>query len=175
MAKLQREMEGAIREMGCDDGKSRLNARIYQVKERFRMTLEKVYKDKADVFLKHINSVYIMDKEGVKTLIVYVDESIFAAELNAQRELIRLVLLETFKEQVEEFDIRISRGEYRQRHPYTEQEGQPGEQKAVSAPSKRPLDEREEAYISDTVSVIEDARLREAVKRAMTADFQQDD
>lgn len=175
MAKLQREIEHAIREMGGDEGRSRLNARIFQVKDRYRETIEKVYRDKAGAFLKHTNSVYIIDKEGVKTLIVYVDESIFAAELNAQRELIKLMLLENFKEQVEEFEIHVSRREYRNRHPFADYKGENAASAPLTPSVKKELGAHEQAYIDNTVALVEDARLREAMRKAMAADFQQSD
>ncbi len=168
MRKLGNDIDAAIRALGGDSPTARINRRAHQVRDRFRQALESVYGDAAALFLAHTNNVYIMDKDGVRTLIVYVDESIYAADLNAQRELIRLKLLELCEEAVEEFEIYVSRGNYKANHPYltaSEEESEP-------AVASVPLDPNEKSFVSDTVSVIDDEGLRKAVENAMTADLE---
>ena len=58
--------------------------------------------------------------QEVFDLVVYVDNSLVAAELNARRELIRLKYREQFKAVIDIFEIRISRGAYKNKYPFRE-------------------------------------------------------
>lgn len=174
MKKLGTNIPGLLEQMSSQNPTARLNLRINQVRARYRDALEDVYGPNAQLFLDHTNNVYIMDKDGVRTLIVYVDDSIFAAELNAQRELIKLKLLELFGEEVEAFEIGISRGNYKNNHPYApseeEMQGEtPGQDKQARS---IPLDDDERAYVEDATQGIEDPGLRERIQKAMTADLE---
>lgn len=168
MKKVGADITYLIATLAGDDEQARINLRAHQVRERFKRALETVYRDAAPLFLAHTNNVYIMNKDGVRTLIVYVDESIFAAELNAQRELIKLHLLELFGEDIEQFEIHVSRGKYKKNHPYLTEESQ----KADTTTPAVPLNDDEKAFVSDTVSTIEDQKLRESLQKAMTADLE---
>ena len=168
MKKLGDNLAYLVASMAGDDEQARINYRAHQVRSRYRQAIETVYRDTAELFLAHTNNVYIMKKDGVTTLIVYVDESIFAAELNAQRELIKLKLLELFGEQVEEFEIYVSRGNYKQYHPYLDADAEPGT--AAPAPLQ-PLDESETNKVRATSENIEDESVRESFQKAMTADL----
>ena len=168
MRKLGTDLELMIAKLTGDDEQARINLRARQVRDRYKQALETVYKEQAALFLAHTNNVYIMVKDEVKTLIVYVDDSIFAAELNAQRELIRLKLLELFGEQVEQFEIHVSRGKWKGNHPYVL-----NETSAESArPEPVPLDAEEEQRVLQTASKIDHDKIRNALKSAMTADMQ---
>ena len=168
MKKIGADITQLVSSLAGDSEQARINLRANQVRERYKAAIQKTYRDTAPLFLAHTNNVYIMIKDGVRTLIVYVDESIFAAELNAQRELIKLYLLQLFGEDVESFEIHVSRGKYKKNHPYlTESEAED----ATKAPSV-PLNANERAYVSDTVSVVEDDQLRETLRKAMTADLE---
>lgn len=168
MGKLGKDIPEVIRAIGGDSEKARINMRAVEVRARYKEALERVYGSAAQQFLAHTNNVYIMNKEGVRTLIVYVDESIFAAELNAQRELIKLKLLELFGEDIEEFEIYVSRGNYKDNHPYTSESFQEADETAVSVP----LDANEKAQVSNAVSVVDDERLRKSIEKAMTASME---
>lgn len=142
-------------------------ARANRVKQMWRSVVEICCRPNAQAFLDHTNSVYII-REGEgdaqrKVLIVYVDESIFAAELNARREMIKLKLLERFGEEISEFRILISRGKYKENHPYRE--------KTLDylppTPERRPLPPEEVESIRERAEVIEDKRMREALLKAM--------
>ena len=121
MRRIGDNIEGYVASLMGDDEQARINYRAQQVRNRYRLAIESVYRENAELFLSHTNNVYILKKDGVLTLIVYVDESIFAAELNAQRELIKLKLLQLFGEQVEQFEIHVSRGNYKDYHPYADE------------------------------------------------------
>ena len=168
MRKIGADIGSLIATLAGDDEQARINMRANQVRERYRRAIQSVYRETAPLFLAHTNNVYIMKKDGVPTLIVYVDESIFAAELNAQRELIKLRLLELFGEDVEQFEIHVSRGKYKKNHPYLAG----SRETAAEKPASVPLDDTENAYVESTVSTVEDKQLREALQKAMKTDLE---
>ena len=169
MRKLGKEINQTLAAWESSSEEARINLRIRQVRDRYRRAIEEVYKENAQFHLAHTNSVIITAKRGVKTLIVYVDDSIFAAELNAQRELVWLKLLEMFGEEIDDFQIKISsRRKYREMHPYQTETQRESNQLLPSIP----LDDEEKAYVSDTVSHISDKKVRESLQKAMTADLE---
>lgn len=168
MKKLGNDIFAEIGRLMGDDEQAKINFRARQVRERYKAALESVYRDQAPLFLAHTNNVYVMKKRDVKTLIVYVDESIFSAELNAQRELIKLKLLELFGEQIEEFEIYVSREKYKKNHPYLTDDRPESDEKHPPVQ----LDSNEKAYVSTVSATVEDERLREKLKKAMTADME---
>jgi len=168
MRKLNANIPSVLQEIGGDAADSRRIARTFQVHERYKKALEAVYRQNADVMLAHTNSVYIFDKKGVKTLTVYMDESIFAADLNAQRELIQLKLAELFSEHVEKFDIHISRGQYKNRHPFLEETAENRRAKK----KRTPLSKEENQFVEQTVDVVENPILKEKIKKAITANLE---
>ncbi len=168
MRKLGSDIEKLVVRLSPDGDKARINMRARQVRERYKSVLNSVYKAQATLFLEHTNNVYILKKNDVKTLIVYVDDSIFAAELNAQRELIKLKLLELFGEDVEEFVINVSRGAYKKNYPYRMEH----DENKTSHVQTVPLDENEIEHVSNTVSSIEDKKVRESLEKAMKADLE---
>ena len=170
------KLNAAIRnEMGSlarGDDKARLAARIQQVQQRYRQVIEKVYRQNAQIFLDHTNSVYIMNKDGEKVLIVYMDESIYAAELNAQRELIRLHMLQMFNEDIAVFDIHVSRGAYKKKYLYKGKDApDSGDVELARDEVRQTLTTDQEAFIDQTVSGVADEKLRKVIEKAMTADL----
>lgn len=165
MRKLGNDIQLAVAALSGDREQARINLRANQVRARYRDVIRSVYRTTADLFLAHTNNVYIMNKKGVKTLIVYVDESIFAAELNAQRELIKLKLMQLFSEKVEDFEIYVSRGSYKNNHPFTVQDDDVVPQNITPAP----LDTNEKTYVDSVVSNVESQPLRKTLHKAMTA------
>ena len=165
MKKIGQSIEFYLATLSGDKDQARINMRAHQVRDRYKSVIETIYRDTAQLFLEHTNNVYIMTKNGVKTLIVYVDESIFAAELNAQRELIKLKLLEQFNEAVEEFEICISRGRYKNNHPYLLEDEQ--DLKQAYRPAKLDLNETQRVF--DLSSTVDSKELRASFQKAMTA------
>lgn len=165
MRKIGSEIQYTVLQMGASSDAARLNMRIQQVRDRYRAAIESVYRDSAPLHLAHTNNVIIKDRK----LVVFVDDSLFAAELNAQRELIKLTLLELFGEEIDDFQIRTSQWKkYRDLHPYLT-ESNPGSN--GNSPSV-PLDSDEMAHVSNAASHIEDEKLRKAFEKAMTADLE---
>lgn len=134
--------------------------------------IEKVRSQFAEVvdpfILRHVNSVYLLKSksmEGMFDLIVYLDNSTCAAELNARRELIRLKYREKFDTLVDVFEIRISKGKYRESHPFCSEDI---DQQSTVPPSSadKVIDA---ARIEELTEGIEDPALRDSFKRAMAA------
>ena len=103
-------LQNSLRSTAASSELAAKAARANKVKQMWREAV-------VPVFLDHTNAVYIVREGDEKTLIVYVDDSMFAAELNARRELIKLKFLQKFNEEIEEFKILISRGRYKQNYP----------------------------------------------------------
>lgn len=101
-------------------------------------------------------------------LIVYVEDSLIAAEVDARREMIKLKFLELFGEELDGFRIRVSRGKYKLNHPYREEE-KAADQKKVP---REPLSEQQMAQINDELLAVPNERVREALKRAMISDLE---
>lgn len=143
-----------------EDVKKRVlvDRRIKQVHDQFASVVD-------PFILEHTNSVYLLKSKMTEAydLVVYLDNSTCAAELNARRELIRLKYLEQFNVNIDVFEIRISRGRYKEKHPFKDREISTKE-----APIRR-LSEAEESAIDHTVEELPEGRLKESFKKAMTA------
>ena len=112
---------------------------------------------------------FVRRKPPAGELIVYVEDSLIAAEVDARREMIKLKFLELFGEEIDEFRIRVSRGKYKLSHPYRE------EAEKTAAQEKAPrvaLSEARIAQIDEELSTIPDKKVREALKRAMISDLE---
>lgn len=153
-----------------------INRRIQRIHDQFSQVVD-------PFILEHTNSVYLLrhkdtlddsqvNDESNKTesdskvfdLVVYVDNSLVAAELNARRELIRLKYREQFNVSIDVFEIRISRGPYKDKYPFKDQDVIP----QVSTQG-RELSEEETAHISELVEDISDKRIKESFIKAITA------
>ncbi len=116
--------------------------------------------------LKHTNSVYLLKSqtnEGAFDLVVYLDNSTCAAELNARRELLRFEYLDRFGVVVDVFEIRISRGAYKDKHPFVKDD------EPDSGAEEPPLSDQDQAQINEMTAGIENPRLRESFRHAMAA------
>lgn len=136
-----------------------INRRIEQVQKQFAQV--------ADPFiLEHVNSLYLTKSKMVDNaydLVVYVDNSMCAAELNARRELIRLKYRELFDVVVDVFDIRISRNRYRNDHPFV-----PNDDEYAVKPA-RDLTDAECREIDGILAPLPEGPMRDSFERAMKA------
>lgn len=150
-----------------DEQKKRalIDRKIKQVHAQFAACVD-------EFILEHINSVYMtkeeipdsgdVSRETHQILTVYVDNSLVAAELNAQRELIILKYREQFDVKVDRFDIKISRGAYRENYPFKKLQNQKN-----LPPSQ--ADCRRRARDRDVCFGIEDKDIRESFRRVLKA------
>lgn len=151
-----------------DEQKKRalIDRKIKQVHAQFAACVD-------EFILEHINSVYMtkeeipdsgdVSRETHQILTVYVDNSLVAAELNAQRELIILKYREQFDVKVDRSDIKISRGAYRENYPFKKMQNQ------KNLPTSHKLTAEEEREIETCVSGIEDKDIRESFRRVLKA------
>ena len=169
-------------------------ARATQVKRMWKAVVESCAGPSAPYLLDKTNSVYIIrdtsndevsretsgktagkrskatkfkNKSCEKELIVYVEDSIVAAELDARREMMKLKFLELFNEDLGAFRIKISRGRYKLQHPYRENEQN---EKAPLEQARKPLSADKLEEIEQQVASIPNERVREALKKAMISD-----
>lgn len=143
--------------------------------------INQVYKQFEEVvdgkLLKHVNSVYLLtDKQALtpketekedakhlpKKLIIYVDTSICAAEFNARRELIVLKYRELFGITISLFEIRISKGSYKESYPFIDDE----EDKKIQ---EYKLTKEDYELIEEMISTIEQPKLRDSFRKALIA------
>lgn len=163
---IGQEITSCMSRLAGSNNLARYNLRASQVRSRYRRALERVYRDSAALHLAHTNNVFIKKRNGIRMLTVFVDESIFAAELNAQRELVQLYLLELFGEEIDQFEIRTSKwSKYRKHHPYLKD----GSIAVSRHPTNTPLGDEQEAFVAETVSSIQNPQLRSSLLKAMTA------
>lgn len=158
MKKLSLGIKQYISLLGGDESLAKKAHRAAQVRSMWEECVE-------PVFLNHTNSVYIIKEKEDKILIVYVDESIYAAELNARRELIKLKLLQNFGEDISEFRILISRGAYKKNYPYR------NNNKKIPTYQPRKLTEEEKEIISSTSALIDDEKIKKSLEQAMINDW----
>jgi hypothetical protein len=81
--------------------------------------------------------------------------------------LVKLQLFERFGEEIDQFKIIISHGQYKKNHPFASEET-PGEGDVSSVP----LDEAERAEVEAQLAAVADPKLRRAVQEAMVADLE---
>ncbi|MCL1797213.1 MAG: DciA family protein [Eggerthellaceae bacterium] len=161
MKKLSKNIAEFYDEAGKKDPLAKIAQRAAHVRSMWAACVE-------GVVLQHTNSIYIIKEGETKQLIVYVDDSITAAELNARRELIKMKFLQKFQEDIDEFKILISRGNYKKNYPFKENKAPTTKDTARSVP----LDEEEKQHVLELVSLIENPKLRKSVFEAMVADLE---
>lgn len=161
MAKLSSGINTIINQLNGDMSLYKRIKRADQVKEMWAGCVD-------PIFLEHTNSIFIFTEENEKILVVYVDESIFAAELNAQRELIKLKLLQKYNEDVNSFKIYISRGQYKKNYPFKDSQYLPQYNSSIPIP----LNSEEKEKVEEIISCIEDKNLKEKVRKAIVLDLE---
>lgn len=143
-----------------DAGEIRKAQRVAEVRNIWRDLVE-------DIFLEHTNAVYIFKEDDRTQMHVYMDESIYAAELNNRRELIKLNCRERFGEVIDDFHIHISRGKKKMDHPFAESKTNELDKKNPIA-----LSSEEMERVESSCSHIEDENLRHHFEKAMIADLE---
>lgn len=130
--------------------------------------IQKGYDQFAEVvdpfILDHVNSVYLFTSKvdsSAYDLVVYLDNSTCAAELNARRELIRLKYREHFNMIIDVFEIRISRGAYRNTYPFKEGN------KQKDAVFERELTPEDYAQVEEIISPLPEGKLKDSFSRAL--------
>ena len=168
MTSLSSAIRQTLHVAAQDDMLASKAARACKVKQMWQVVIEICCHPHAQVFLNHTNSVYIIRENDLKVLIAYMDESIFAAEINARREMIKLKLLERFGEDIDDFRILISRGAYKKKHLYST-----ADYGSFSVtPPRKPLSSQKIRSIEENASNIENDRVRKSLVKAMISDLE---
>ena len=116
--------------------------------------------------LDHTNAVYIFERDGCKEMHVYVDDSLYAAELNSRRELINMQCRSKYGELIDKFEIHISYGERKKQYPFRQRETD--EDRGTT----QPLSEEQMMLVDKASETIENPALKRAFRQAMIADLQ---
>ncbi len=179
MRKLGKQLDIAFLKMSKGNSAAMIQRRATQVRAEFKEAIEWVYGDYSSIFLKHVNAVYITKKPDQPCrLITYVDESMFAADLNAQREMVKGWINDRFNERIEVFEIHTSRGRYKESHPYLESNADAvssyGRASNGGRISIKKLSEEEVFHVKQTAASLEDEKLKKAFEKAMIADLSRD-
>ncbi len=155
--------------------------RIAEVKHRWRVAVEAVYGDSAQLVLDHTNAVYIMRPEdsddkaaarvpaGKTLLLVYSDDAMVRSDIDARQEFLKMKLNEQ-GEHVEAVAIRASRQGMKTRHPFATAH-RVAEDGALSQSSRvePTLDPALSAELSEQAEAIGSKRLRESILKALKA------
>lgn len=178
MRNLGKQVDMVFLRMAKGDSAAKVHRRAVQVRSEFKEAIEWVYGDYSRTFLKHVNSVYITRKDGEPCkLIVYLDESMFAADLNAQREMVKGWINDSFNESIDVFEIHTSRGRYRNSHPYLDDEEEISTRGVASdgrRVSLRNLSPEEMFHVKQTAESVENEAVKKAFEKAMVADLRRD-
>ena len=150
-------MTQSLEEAGIDTDKVLLARRVAQVQGMWKGLVEQA-------ILDHTNAVYLFTKDGMREMHVYVDDSIFAAELNNRRELLVMHMKQVYGEDVDKLLFHISRGARKSEYPFRNMQAESVEE--------RPLSEREMSEIERVCAGIEDEEIRKAFREAMISDLQ---
>lgn len=160
MAKMSSFFDESIARIpGIDAAEIRKARRVEAVRNMWRGLVDQI-------FLDHTNSVFVFDKDGRREMHVYVDDSLFAAELNAQREIIKWRCLEEYGEAIDDFFIHVSRGAYKDMRPFAAVSDDADKKTALV-----PLSDADMASVEDICSTIQDEKLKKAFKAAMISDL----
>ena len=151
------DMSASLLDADVDQDQVRVLHRVAEVQNMWSQLVE-------EAILEHTNAVYIFNKDGVRQMHVYVDDSIYAAELNNRRELLIMRCNQQFNEHIDQFLIHISKGKRKTTHPF----------KIMSTPPTptKTLTPADLDYINKVCENIENPRVQAAFRNAMISDLQ---
>ena len=136
----------------------------------YKDVIQHIFKQSSTLILDHTNNVIVKKEHGAIIGTIFVDESIYAAELNAHREMIALLFLELGNITLDQVRISVSRGTYKNKHPFTETSQTTDSTQYPDGLYDRKKDtlttEEYNAYLVQ-ISKIEDKRLQIALKDAI--------
>lgn len=160
--------------VNASDEASRKARRAAEVQQAWRAAVERVYKDAAAFVLGHINAVYFLREEDRVCATVYADDSLVRSDIDARQEFIKMALADT-GERVDTFRILASRFSMKDRHPFESPSGSVPEgdpSRAFEKAVRAPLSADRLRDVDACVSVVDDPRVRESLRKAMIAEFE---
>lgn len=155
--------------------------RVAEVRHRWKVAVEAVYKGSAQLVLEHTNAVYIMRPEdtddkmasrvsaGGTLLLVYSDDAMVRSDIDARQEFLKMSLNEQ-GEHVEAVSIKASRQGMKTRHPFKSMSAAPeGAGSKGESRAEPTMDAALSAELSKRAEAIENKKLREAIQKALQA------
>ena len=176
MNTFQKTLNAVFSELPIKDEAALKMRRALIVQGMFREALEQVYKETAPYMLSHINAVYIKKDESTdkKELIIYADDSLVRADLDARQEFIKAALFAK-GEDISTVRFIASRGNVKKRHPFVEIKDNDYDNLqylVYFAQTHHPLDEGQEAAVEAASELIEDPRVAQSFSKAMRANLE---
>jgi hypothetical protein len=123
--------------------------------------------------LEHTDSVVFSTKSKQPCVIVYVESSIWAAELEAQKELYRILLEKETNWKIDDLKFYVTRKVmfkklFKKRNSEKAQEYPESKKKKIAVP----LTKEEDGYARELVSSVQDKKLQDGLYKAIKADFE---
>ena len=167
--KLNTAMKQVLLELGTDADTLAKERRREQVEDLWCGAITKYWGAAAAFVLAHTNAVYLLQKDGCKQLLVYLDEATCRADVKAREGFLRNYFAQA-GEAYERAQIYSSTGAMKNRHPFT----QKNTQTSVSSRHERELTEDERKLVITQAATIEDTALRRAFLEAFAATLKYD-
>lgn len=118
--------------------------------------------------LEHTDNVFLFIKDGIKQMVVYVDNPIWSAELTAQKERFRIFMEKELNEgPIDEIRFQTSSSVYRKK-TFMKRENE--NLKKPTEGQSLPLTEQERDRIIRETDTIQDEAIRDAVRKAWIND-----
>ncbi|MDO5117796.1 MAG: hypothetical protein Q4D34_04845 [Eggerthellaceae bacterium] len=176
MNSLQDKLYALFDELPIQGEAAQKMRRALIVQGLFRQAIEQVYKDKASYVLSHINAVYIMKNDDTtdKELIIYADDSLIRADLDARQEFIKVALFAQ-GEEIRTARFIASRGNMKKHHPFVEIEDieyDNPQYLVYFTQTHHPLDDEQQAAVEAATDLIEDQRVAQSFSKAMRANLE---
>jgi hypothetical protein len=119
--------------------------------------------------LEHTDNVVFLQKTNRLCVLIYVEDSRWAAELGMQRELYRILLEKKTGWEINELKFYVTRKAMFKKLFKKQKEK---EQQKKTGKTAAPLTEKEDGYARELVSPIKDKKLQESLYKAIKADFE---
>lgn len=176
MNTLQDKLDAMFSELPVKDEAALKIRRALIVQGKFRDAVEQVYKESASYILSHINAVYILKDQDTqrKDLVIYADDSMVRADLDARQEFIKAALFAK-GEEISKARFIAARGNVKKHHPFVEIEDNNEDNLqylVYFAQTRHPLDEGQEAAVEAASERIEDQRVAQSFSKAMRANLE---
>lgn len=192
MRRLSDGIDSLLRRLGALDSAAAEALRYERVNRLWEEASREVFGSAASLVLDHTNTVYLMTPEQAadlrrfdrprsamqrsfsgNVLVVYADDSLVRSEIDARQQLL-VMKCHQLGEHVEGVVILPSKGAMKARHPFREKplEGAvPTSTPTEAARPSEPLPPEEAQRIEGALNGMDNVALREAVRRAITANL----
>jgi ribosome-interacting GTPase 1 len=122
--------------------------------------------------LDHTDNVVFSVKAKKPCILVYVDDSHWAAELGTQKELYRILIEKETGWEIDDLKFYVTRKTMFKKLFKKQKEKERQEQQGAKIKTAIPLNEAEDRYARELVSQIQNKQLQEGLYKAIKADFE---